>query len=169
MKILFVITLLVFQLSAWAAPMENFKFDSAEQEKIFHKLSEELRCLVCQNQAIAESNADLAKDLRKEIHGMLLAGDTEEQIKEFMVDRYGDYVLYDPPFKPMTWLLWFAPIVVFAIGIVFARRFILQQNTTPAPDELSSEELQRIKDLQMAVKMSDQNKKNDDANQESQS
>ena len=135
-------------LSAVAAPIETFKFDSPETEKVFHKLSEELRCLVCQNQNIAESNADLAKDLRLEIYTMLTQGKTEDEIVEFMVDRYGDYVLYRPPFKPMTWLLWFGPAIVFIIGLVFVVRFMKSQNMNRQTESLSEEDIARIKNLQ---------------------
>ncbi len=136
-----------FSLNVAAAPIETFKFDSPETEKIFHKLSEELRCLVCQNQNIAESNADLAKDLRLEIYTMLSKGKTEDEIVGFMVDRYGDYVLYRPPFKPMTWLLWFGPVIVFVIGLIFVVRFMKSQNMGRQSESLSEEEIERIKNL----------------------
>ena len=134
-------------LSAVAAPIETFKFDSPETEKVFHKLSEEIRCLVCQNQNIAESNADLAKDLRLEIYTMLSEGKTEDEIVDFMVERYGDYVLYRPPFKPMTWLLWFGPAIIFVIGLIFVVRFMKSQNLNTETQSLSEEDLERIKDL----------------------
>ena len=158
MKKLFVIAALFLCVNAWAAPMETFEFESEAQEKIFRKLSDELRCLVCQNQSIADSNAGLAEDLRAEIYSMLLAGKNEEEIKEFMVDRYGDYVLYEPPFEPMTWLLWFGPLLIFIIGLFYARRFIAQQNASDVPDELSAEEIERIKSLQSELNLPDQNK-----------
>lgn len=158
MKKLFVIAALFFCASAWAAPMETFEFESEAQEKTFRKLSDELRCLVCQNQSIADSNAGLAKDLRAEIHSMLQAGKSEDEIKEFMVDRYGDYVLYEPPLEPMTWLLWFGPMLIFIIGLFYARRFIAQQNASDVPQELSAEEIERLKDLQSELTLPGQNK-----------
>lgn len=130
-----------------AAPIETFKFDSPEAEKTFHKLSDELRCLVCQNQNIAESNADLAKDLRLEIYTMLSQGKSEDEIVDFMVQRYGDYVLYRPPFKPMTWLLWFGPIIIFVIGLIFVIRFMKSQNEGGQVESLSEEDVERIKSL----------------------
>ena len=136
-----------FSFAAVAAPIETFKFDSPETEKVFHKLSEEIRCLVCQNQNIAESNADLAKDLRLEIYNMLSEGKTEDEIVAFMVERYGDYVLYRPPFKPMTWLLWFGPAIIFAIGLIFVVRFMKAQNMNRQSESLSEEDLERIKNL----------------------
>ncbi len=130
-----------------AAPVEIFQFDSPEKEKIFHKLSEELRCLVCQNQSVAESNADLAKDLRLEIYTMLQKGKTEDEIVSFMVDRYGDYVLYRPPFEPMTWLLWFGPVVIFFFGMIFVVRYMKAQNLSKQVESLSKEDIERIKNL----------------------
>jgi len=148
-KILNIIFLVQIFITAnvYAAPIETFQFDSPETEKVFHKLSEELRCLVCQNQNIAESNAELAKDLRLEIYTMLQEGKTEDEIVEFMVQRYGDYVLYRPPFKPMTWLLWFGPILLFALGLVFVVRFMKSQSSAAEPAALSEEEIERIKNL----------------------
>jgi len=163
MKILFAIMLMAFHVAAWAAPMETFKFESSEQEATFQRLSENLRCLVCQNQSIADSNADLATDLRKEIYGMLQNGKTEDQIKEFMVDRYGDYVLYEPPFEPMTWLLWFGPAIIFLVGLFYAKSFIAQQRSSGAAAELSAEDMERLKNLQSELNYSeDKNEKNGD-------
>ena len=171
MKNLFIVILLVFQTSVLAAPMDAFEFDSEAQEKTFKKLSDELRCLVCQNQSISGSNADLAKDLRAEVHSMLQAGKTEEQIKEFMVDRYGDYVLYEPPVKPITWLLWFGPAVIFLIGLFYARRFIFQQSSSDDAGELSAEEAERLTSLQSEQSLSDQtdSKENNNMNKEGRS
>lgn len=139
--------LLSFSLSGISAPVETFKFESEETEKVFHKLSEELRCLVCQNQNIAESNAGLAKDLRLEIYTMLSEGKTEDEIVDFMVQRYGDYVLYRPPFKPMTWLLWGGPIIIFTFGLIFVVRFMKSQDEAAQPESLSKEDIERIKNL----------------------
>ena len=82
------------------------------------KLEEELRCLVCQNQSLADSNAPLAEDLRREVRALAVAGKNDAEIKQFLVARYGDFVLYDPPVKITTWLLWFGPFVLLAIGAV---------------------------------------------------
>lgn len=139
--------LVSFSSGSFAAPIETFQFDSPETEKVFHKLSEELRCLVCQNQNIAESNAELAKDLRLEIYTMLSEGKTEEEIVDFMVQRYGDYVLYRPPFKPMTWLLWFGPMIVFFIGLIFVARYVKSQTGNEQTAALTKEDIERIKNL----------------------
>ena len=147
LSILILGMVLSFSMSVTAAPIETFKFDSPDTEKVFHKLSDELRCLVCQNQNIAESNADLAKDLRLEIYTMLMDGKTEDEIVDFMVQRYGDYVLYRPPFKPMTWLLWLGPLMIFALGVVFAVRFMKSQSSGARPESLSEEDIERVKSL----------------------
>ncbi len=131
----------------YAGPVVTYDFASEEQEALFNKLSNELRCLVCQNQAISDSNADLAKDLRDEIYGMLQQGKSEEEIVEFMVARYGDFVLYRPPIKPMTWLLWFGPAFALIAGFYFVIRIINKQKKAAAA-EMSSEEIERLKSLQ---------------------
>lgn len=80
------------------------------------KLEEELRCLVCQNQSLADSSAPLAEDLRREVRGLATAGKSDDEIKTFLVDRYGDFVLYRPPVKGTTWLLWFGPFILLLGG-----------------------------------------------------
>ena len=82
------------------------------------EISQELRCLVCQNESLAGSRADLAQDLRREVRGLIKQGKTDAEIKTFLVDRYGDFVLYRPPVKPSTWLLWAGPFGLAVIGIV---------------------------------------------------
>jgi cytochrome c-type biogenesis protein CcmH len=145
--IVFLVMALLLTPPVVAAPVVTYEFASEEQEALFNKLSNELRCLVCQNQSIADSNAELATDLREEIYGMLQQGNSEEEIIEFMVARYGDFVLYNPPMKPMTWLLWFGPAIVFIFGLVFVVRFMKAQTTEAAPDSLSEEEIARINNL----------------------
>ena len=148
LSILMLMLLAVTSMSALAMPMEAYEFDSPAQEQTFRKLNSELRCLVCQNQAISDSDAGLAKDLRAEIHSMLLAGKTEQQIVAFMVERYGDYVLYNPPIKPMTLMLWFGPALVFIIALFYVIKFIRSQNKNDTLVELTSEESERLRNLQ---------------------
>jgi cytochrome c-type biogenesis protein CcmH len=95
-----------------------------------------LRCLVCQNQTIADSNAGLAEDLRNQTREMLINGASDEEIITYMTDRYGDFVLYRPPLKPKTWLLWFAPVLFLMLGIVFAARIIKSRSSS---DDLPEE------------------------------
>ena len=95
-----------------------------ELQARYDNLINELRCLVCQNQSIADSNAGLASDLRREVHSMLLAGKTDAEILKFMTDRYGDFVLYRPPFVRRTLLLWLAPALLLGVGILVAVRVV---------------------------------------------
>jgi cytochrome c-type biogenesis protein CcmH len=113
---------------------EPLVFESAEQEERFNRLTLELRCLVCQNQNLADSDAPLAHDLREEIHEMMLAGQSDEEIKTFLVERYGDFVLYKPPVKGNTLVLWAAPILLLLMGgvvvaVVVRRQSALAQST----------------------------------------
>ena len=147
MRIILMIAMLVMLSPSYAGPVITYEFESEEQEALFNKLSDELRCLVCQNQSIADSNADLAKDLREEIYGMLQQGKSEEEIIDFMVARYGDFVLYNPPMKPVTWVLWFGPAVALLAGFVFVVRIMKRQQTN-RENEMTGEELERLKALQ---------------------
>ena len=111
---------------------------SADSER-FKRLSEELRCLVCQNQTLADSNADLAVDLKRQIASMLSQGQTDSQIRDYMVARYGDFVLYRPPVQRNTWLLWGGPFAMLAGGALLwwlvqrrSRRAQLDQNVSGA-------------------------------------
>ena len=111
-------------------PKEPIVFENPQIESDYLELSEELRCLVCQNQNLIDSNAELADDLRREVAKMLKQGKNKEQVTEFMVDRYGDFVLYNPPFKAQTWLLWGGPFVLMFFGI-----FILLKKIRAAKEE----------------------------------
>jgi len=92
------------------------------------KLSASLRCLVCQNQTLAESNAPLATDMRLQIREQLAQGKTEKQIRDYFEQRYGAFVRYDPPFVASTWLLWLGPFVLLVVGFVAMRRVVLRRN-----------------------------------------
>lgn len=93
-------------------------FDTPEQLDRYETLIHDLRCVVCQNQSVGESSVDLARDLRRITRDMILAGKTDAEIKQFMTDRYGDFVLYSPPLKPTTYLLWGAPAILLLLGAV---------------------------------------------------
>ena len=147
MRLILFLAMAVLLTPLSAAPVVTYDFASEEQEALFNKLSTELRCLVCQNQAISDSNAELAKDLRDEMYGMLQQGKSEKEIVEFMVERYGDFVLYNPPLKPMTWLLWFGPAIALVAGFFFVVRIINRQKQA-AVAEMSSGEAERLKALQ---------------------
>lgn len=123
-KLFILILTLTLSVSVFAqrAPVqEPLVFESMLQEDRFNQLTMELRCLVCQNQNLADSDAQLAHDLRAEVHEMLVAGKTDDEIKQFMVERYGDFVLYRPPVQKNTYLLWLAPMALFLIGGVVLR------------------------------------------------
>ncbi len=115
------LTLSVSVLAQRAPVQEPMVFETQEQEERFKQLTLELRCLVCQNQNLADSDAQLAHDLRAEVHEMLMAGNTNDEIKRFMVERYGDFVLYRPPVQQNTYLLWVGPFVILLIGAIVLR------------------------------------------------
>ena len=117
-------------------------------EKRLQGLSEELRCLVCQNQTIADSNAELAQDLRREIRGMIKDGKSDKEIIDFMVVRYGDFVLYRPPVKGITLLLWGGPVALMLLGLFALIRYLRQRATRIADDQpLSADETSRAEAL----------------------
>jgi cytochrome c-type biogenesis protein CcmH len=107
---------------------EPMVFENQAQEERFNQLTLELRCTVCQNQNLADSDATLAHDLRRKVHEMLLAGKTDEEIKKYMVERYGDFVLYRPPVQTNTYLLWIAPLVLLLIGALILRSNIKKRS-----------------------------------------
>jgi len=123
--------------------LESFKFDSKAEEEHFKDLIEEIRCLVCQNQSLADSDAELAHDLRAEVYDMIQAGKDDEEIVTFLVARYGDFVLYNPPIKPGTWLIWFGPFVLLLIAAIVLMRALRRQKNIQA-NEISSEERARL-------------------------
>lgn len=145
MRRLLAVLLLALSASAFAA-IGVYEFETAEQEARFKRLSEELRCLVCQNQNLADSNAELALDLRRQVHSMILAGKSDAEIVNFMTERYGDFVLYRPPFNAVTVLLWAGPFVLLLLGIVVLGRLVRQRAASAASDDapLSTEEQQRL-------------------------
>ena len=141
------LALLLVTLAApgWSA-IESFRFESPEQEARFKQLSGELRCLVCQNQSIGDSNAELAQDLRREVYEMIQAGKSDAEIVDFLVARYGDFVLYRPPVTTTTALLWVGPFLLIVIGIFFLIRFIRTRvaASAAASGALSAEEQARL-------------------------
>jgi cytochrome c-type biogenesis protein CcmH len=104
------------------ASIEAYQFDSAEMEADYKQLIEELRCLVCQNQNLAGSDADLARDLRRETYQMLQQGKSPQEVVDFMVARYGDFVLYRPQFKSSTYLLWLGPFLLLLLVLYLVVR-----------------------------------------------
>jgi cytochrome c-type biogenesis protein CcmH len=107
------------------------------------QIEEQLRCLVCQNQTIAESNAELAQDLRRQVHEQIAAGKSDAEIVQYMVDRYGDFVLYRPPFKATTALLWGGPAVLLLVGVVALVRVLRTRTRQREEPALTAEERER--------------------------
>lgn len=120
-----------------AAPLAE---DPAVEARLVH-ISEELRCLVCQNESLAGSRADLALDLKREIRALIKQGKSDQEIRDFLVSRYGDFVLYRPPVKPTTWLLWAGPFVLMAGGLIALIAFLRRRK--PADAALTPEEQRR--------------------------
>ncbi len=130
------ILLLVLTWTSHAlAAIETYSFENTDQEKRYQSMITELRCLVCQNQNLADSNADLAKDLRAQTHAMIIAGKADADIVDYMVERYGDFVLYRPPFKASTWLLWVGPFLILLIALVVFSLTIRKNRQAPQVSE----------------------------------
>ena len=108
--------LLLAAFNAFAIDVD-LEFESPKEEARYHRLIDELRCLVCQNQNLADSNAGLARDLRGRTYDMISSGKSDDEILDYMVERYGDFVLYRPPFKPLTLVLWLCPTLFLLIAI----------------------------------------------------
>jgi cytochrome c-type biogenesis protein CcmH len=141
--------LLVFTLAgtqAFAADPALYAFDNPDQEARFQDLIGQLRCLVCQNQSLADSHADLAGDMRREVYQKMKKGFNNQEIVDFLVQRYGDFVLFRPPMQANTYLLWFGPALLFLLGfgIFIATMRKRHQTLTPA---LSETEHQRMAKL----------------------
>lgn len=129
-----------------AATLAEYTFEDSAKHDEFRAIIEEMRCLVCQNESLAGSNAELAVDLRNEIYEMLKNGQSKDEIINFMVARYGDFVLYNPPVKPSTYPIWFGPLIVFLIGGVVLFRIIRRKNQS-SEAVLTEDEQQRLDNL----------------------
>lgn len=137
----------LFALNAAAIEIRDFK-DPAQQAR-YERLIEQLRCLVCQNQSLADSDADLAKDLRSEVYEIVTSGQSDAEAIAFLTDRYGDFVLYDPPVKGLTLLLWGGPILLFLSGTLLLWQI---QKRTQDPAPLNDQERRKLNALKAALK-----------------
>jgi cytochrome c-type biogenesis protein CcmH len=146
---IFCLCLLLFLSTTITAEIAGFPFETEAQEQRFRSLSAELRCLVCQNQSLADSNAGLAQDLRSELYQQVLSGNSNNQIINFMTERYGDFILYKPRFATKTLLLWLTPILLFIIGVFCLVRFSKLRDQEQ-PIQATEEELQKIRALLQA-------------------
>lgn len=128
------------------ATIDAYEFKSMDDEQRFRQLVEELRCPKCQNQNIADSNAPLAKDIKDRVFRLINDGMTNREITDYMVERYGDFVTYRPPLRPVTWFLWFGPFVLalLAAGIIFIRK--LRQRSS-ASVQITPEQEARVQAL----------------------
>jgi len=140
MKLVVLLFSLLLSISAQAA-IDAYKFDDPKKEKIYHELTDELRCLVCQNQNIAGSNAELAVDMRRKTYEMVSAGQPKQQVADYMADRYGDFVLYKPPFKASTAVLWIGPFIILAVSIWLMLRVIRNRREEHETASVSGEQL----------------------------
>lgn len=120
--------------------------DPVVESRLVH-ISQELRCLVCQNESLSSSRAELADDLRREVRDLIRANKSDQEIKDFLVSRYGDFVLYRPEVKPLTWVLWFGPFVVLLIAAVFLLAYLRQRRAVVQPQDLSDAERARVEQL----------------------
>ena len=128
MKRLLFIVILIMSVNCYGVDYRQLA-DTKQQES-YDTLTKELRCLVCQNQTIADSNAELAADLRRQVYEMLEKGKSRDEIVQFMTDRYGDFVLYKPAFKGKTTILWIAPIVFLLMGLITVFFFIRRKKAS---------------------------------------
>ena len=140
--------LLLFVFSLWVAPMqaaiEAYQFDSPEMEADYNQLIDELRCLVCQNQNLSGSDADLARDLRRETYQMLQQGKSQQEVVDFMVARYGDFVLYRPQFQSNTYLLWLGPFLLLVLVLYLVVRWLRAADKPVEVDAVAMAEAKQL-------------------------
>ncbi|MBT00246.1 MAG: cytochrome c-type biogenesis protein CcmH [Oceanospirillaceae bacterium] len=145
------LTILVVLAGPSLAAIDAYEFKDEQTESRFQELTAELRCPKCQNNNIADSNSPIASDLRREVYRMVQSGASDEEVIDFMVTRYGEFVLYRPRVNEMTWLLWYGPFVLLAIGlivvVVIAKR--RKRSAEPGADSsgLSQSERERLNKL----------------------
>jgi len=134
-----IILLFLLLLSPIVNAVDTYQFNNPEKQAAYDSLVSELRCLVCQNQTIGDSNAELAADLRRQVYEMLQQGKSKADIQQFMTDRYGDFVLYNPPFKATTSLLWLGPVAFLLIGLIAVFLFVRRKKSLPTADHAAQD------------------------------
>jgi len=139
-------TMLVFLALMLVSALATAQTLDADQEARYWDMVHELRCAVCQNQTIAESNAPLAKDLRDQVRKQIAEGQSDEQIRDYMTDRYSDFVLYRPPFEARTLLIWFGPALVLLVALIAALRYARRSASQPRRPPADPDELRRLLD-----------------------
>lgn len=152
MKSVILFLLLICALPGFALAKEAKSIsDDPELEKRLMALSEQLRCLVCQNETLAGSHADLAADLRQQIREQMKAGKTDKEIVAFLTERYGDFILYNPPVNRRTYLLWFGPFILLGGGLFAFYRYIGHRRELISEQPLSAEEHHRADEILRAA------------------
>lgn len=126
------------------AAIEDYVFENQEHQQQFRQLSDQLRCPMCLNSNLAGSDAPIAADLRAEIYQQILEGRSNDEIIDFMTQRYGDFINYRPPLNRGTFMLWFGPLILLLIGMLVAWRIIRNNQNRPATAGLSTEEQQKL-------------------------
>ncbi len=148
-KLPLIIAILTLWIShfANAQSQEIYSFSSPTQQLQFEQLTQQLRCLVCQNESLADSNAPLAQDLRNEIYHKVQQGENSSAIKNYLLARYGQFILFKPALNRLTYALWIGPFVLLVIAIIILALLILRSKKTVPAVALSAREKQRLKDL----------------------
>lgn len=142
---LFATGLLLALATVCSAAVTVPHFDSPQLSARYQALTKELRCVICLNQNIASSTAPLARDMRQLVAKRMHAGDTDAQIKQILVSRYGTFVLYDPPFTPATWILWLGPLVLLLVGLLIAAMLIMRsRRRREVPVTVNRDRLEQI-------------------------
>ena len=146
MRVLLVLVLLIAAIVPATAAVEILDFDNPTDEARYKRLIAELRCTVCQNQNLADSNAELARDLRNKVYTMIRDGKTDEEIYAFMVQRYGNYILYRPPLKTSTALLWVGPFLIMGVGVAVLLN-VVRRRRRMAAEVVEEDRLARAREL----------------------
>ena len=151
MRYLLALIVILFPLSAFAA-IDTYEFKDDDARERFNKLTFELRCPKCQNQNLQDSNSPIASDLRNEVYKMVQAGSDDSEIKDFMVARYGEFVLYNPPVNENTYILWYGPFGLVVVGMIVLvavsrKRKAKEGEADDIETHLSSDEADRLKDI----------------------
>ena len=143
---LFITLLLSTTLPVFAVQIEFHTFENVQRERLYLDLIAELRCVKCQNQNLAESNAELARDMREKTYEMIVAGKSREDVVNYMTARYGDFVLYKPPFKSKTLLLWVGPPLLLLFSMFLLLK-IIRNNSRQAPNQLNEADRESVRSV----------------------
>lgn len=131
---------LIFLFAGVAHAIQPLPFKDEAQRLRFQNLTSQLRCMVCQDESLNASNSDLAKDLRSKIFDMMQAGKTDAEIKQYLVSRYSQFILYNPPIQPQTWLLWFGPALIVLAGGIAVAVFLRRRAHADAPATIDGDD-----------------------------